>query len=190
MLLATADWLEWGVAAAGEALQIKTKTQTEWVWRILEHFSLLLGEAEEQKKIYERTGTLKLGDCMHEKRWQWEHMKYLETKQSFMWDFPCYLKRNIRIFLFISLQKRKRLKLAIQVLHFKKVHTLLKIMDFQRDSESFTAALQQTVATRKSLRERGRISFTIGGNFAIMQKQGLCSVNEGDLTHPSDSSGC
>lgn len=189
MLLATADWLEWGVAAAGEALQIKTKTQMEWIWRILEHFSLLLGEAEEQKKIYERTETLKLGDCMYEKWWNWEHVKDLETKQSFMWDFPCYLKRNITKFLFIFLQKRKRLKLVIQVLHFKKVHTLLKIMDFQWDAETFTAALQQIVATRRGLRGRGRISFTNGGNFAIMQKQRLCSVSEGDLTHPADSSG-
>lgn len=39
MLLAMGDWLERGVAAAGEALQIKTKTQMKWIWRILEHFT-------------------------------------------------------------------------------------------------------------------------------------------------------
>lgn len=139
------------------------------------------------EKKYERTETLKLGDCMHEKWWKWEHVKDLETKQSCMGDLPCYLKRNIRKFLSIFLQKRKRLKLVIQLLHRKYMHCLRSWIS----NETVSRLLQQfsTETTRRGLRGRNRISLTNGGNFAILQKQRLCSVSEGDLTHPTGSSG-
>ena len=157
-----ADWLERGVAAAGEALQIKPKTQMKWIWRILEHFAARRSwRAEKNIKARKVIKTWWL--CMHEEWWKWEHMwktwKQSKEENEVVCEtiFACSRETYENS---SPYSNKKSLKLLGHILHFKKESTDIALDHghSQWAREPFTSPLQPTITTTRDLWGRCRIS--------------------------------